>query len=64
MLKSSWVHPYTNCSCRVMKKIANEFHQGLLTIIIVLVIFEGIALKLEKVAQLFLASIHVHPCHP
>ena len=47
-----------------MKKIANKFHQGVLTIIIVLVIFERIALKLEKVAQLFVASIHLHPCHP
>ena len=47
-----------------MYKIANKFHQRVLTIIIVLVIFEGIALKLEKVAQLFLVSIHVYPCHP
>ena len=47
-----------------MKKIANKFHQRVLTIIIVLVIFESIVLKLEKVAQLFLVSIHVYPCHP
>ena len=47
-----------------MKKLANKFHQRVLTIIIVLVIFEGTALKLEKVAQLFLVLIHVHPCYP
>ena len=29
-----------------------------------LVIFAGIALKLEKVSQLFQVSIYVHPCHP
>ena len=31
---------------------------------IFLVIFAGMALKLEKLAQLFQVSIHVLPCHP
>lgn len=27
------LHPYTKCSCRVVKKISNGFHQAVLTII-------------------------------
>jgi len=34
-----------------MKKIPNKFHPGVLTIIIFLATFAGIALKLEKVGQ-------------
>ena len=37
-----------------MKKISNNFHQGALTQIKVLVIYAGIAIKLYQV------SIHVH----
>ena len=37
-----------------MKKVSNKFHQGALTIITFLLIFAGIALKLE-------VSIDVHP---
>ena len=43
-------------------KISNEFYQGDLTIII-LVIFEDMASKLEKIGPFFFVSIHFHPCH-
>ena len=36
-----------------MRKISNEFYQGELTIIILGVIFENIASKLEKIGQIF-----------
>ena len=36
-----------------MKKISNKFNQGALTAIIFLVIFAGIALKLENVGPTF-----------
>ena len=50
------VKPYTKCFCRLLC----EFYQRAL-----LVIYAGIALKLEKLGSIFLKfSIHVHPCHP
>ena len=38
----------TQCSCETIRKISNEFYQGELTIIIIWVIFEDMASKLEK----------------
>ena len=49
-------------SGKVAPTISNKFYQGALAIITFLLIFADIALKLENVAQLFLVSIHVHPC--
>ena len=55
---------YTKCSIGNMMQIS-RYLQGALTIIIFfLVIFADMALKLEKLAQLFQVSIHVLPCHP
>ena len=49
------VKPYTKCSRRLLC----EFYQRAL-----LVIYAGIALKLERLGSIFLKiSIHVHPCH-
>ena len=49
MLKSflSAFIPYTKCSCKTIRKISNEFYQGELTVIIVLVLFEDVASKLK-----------------
>ena len=44
---------YTKCSCKTMRKISHEFYQGELTIIILGVIFENIASKLEKIGPIF-----------
>ena len=56
---------YAKCSIGNMMKIS-RYLQGALTIIIFFfsVIFAGMALKLEKLAQPFQVSIHVLPCHP
>ena len=47
------LYTYTKCSCKTTRKISNEFCQGELTIIIVLVIFEDMASKLEKIGPIF-----------
>lgn len=44
-------YPDTKCSCRIIEKISIKFLRGALTIIIILVIFAGISLKLEKVVS-------------
>ena len=54
----------TKCSSETIRKISNESYQGELTIIIILVIFEDMASKLEKLAQFSQVSVHFHPCHP
>ena len=46
-----------------MKKISNEFYQRQLTIIIVLVVFENIASKLEKIGPIF-SSFNPFPSLP
>ena len=51
-------HP--KCSSETKRKISNEFYQGELTVIIILVIFEDMASKLENIAQFF----QVSTCHP
>ena len=43
------LYPYTECYCRVMKKISNKFRKGAPTILIILVSFA----KLEKVGPIF-----------
>ena len=57
------LHPYTKCYCRVMLKISNKIHQGAQTIIISLVIFTGVALKLENVDSTF-SSFNSFPSLP
>ena len=47
----------------MLRKISNEFYQGVLTIITFLVIFEKIASKLEKMAQFF-SSLNPFPSLP
>ena len=47
------LYSYTKCSCETMRKISNEFYKGELTIIIILVIFEDMASKLEKTGPIF-----------
>jgi len=42
-------YPDTKCSCRIIEKISNKILQRALTIILILAIFAGISLKLEKV---------------
>lgn len=44
-------YPDTKCSCRIIEKISIKFLRGALTIIIILAIFAGISLKLEKVGR-------------
>jgi len=46
-----------------LKKLSNEFYQGELTMIIFLVIFEGIASKLEKIGPIF-SSFNPFPSLP
>ena len=50
------VYTYTKFSCETIRKISNGFYQGELTIIIVLVIFEVMASKLEKIGPIFSSS--------
>ena len=54
---------YTKCSSETRRKISNEFYQGELTIIIILVIFEGMASKLEKIGPIF-SSFNPFPSLP
>ena len=60
------LYPNTKCSCETIRKISNEFYQGELTIIIILVIFEHQNLKklAQSSLQIFQVSIHFYPCHP
>ena len=45
--------------------VANKFHyKGALNIITFLVVFTGIALKLENGGPNFSSIISFHPCHP
>ena len=46
------LYPYRKCSCETMRKLSNEFYQGRLTIVILLVIFEDIASKSEKISPM------------
>ena len=46
-----------------MRKISNEVYRGELTIIIFLLIFENIALKLEKIGPIF-SSFNPFPSLP
>ena len=45
--------PIHKCSCSVITKISNKFHQEALIIIMFLVISAGIAFKLEKIGPTF-----------
>ena len=50
-----------------MKKISNKFHQGALTVIILLLISVDIALKLDKISYqfpIFMYKILFHVQHP
>ena len=42
----------TKCSSETIRKISNELYQGELIIIIILVIFEDVASKLEKIGPI------------
>ena len=42
----------TKCSSETIRKISNELYQGELIIIIILVIFEDMASKLEKIGPM------------
>ena len=53
----------TQCSCKTIRKISNEFYQGELTIIIILAIFEDMASKLEKNGPIF-SSFNPFPSLP
>ena len=46
-----------------MENISNQFHQGTLAMIDLLVIFTDIALKFEKFRPIFPVSVRVHSCH-
>ena len=50
---TSSLYPYKKCSCIVMKRISIKFHQKALNHKMFLVVFAGIALKLEKVCHIF-----------
>ena len=50
------VYTYAKFSCETIRKISNGFYQGELTIIIILVIFEDMASKLEKIDPIFSSS--------
>lgn len=45
-----------------MKKLLNKLYPGALPLL--LVVFAGVEIKLEKVDPTFQVSIHVHPYHP
>ena len=47
------IYPRTKCSCRVMKKMPNKFHQAALTIITFFGDFCNIALKSDKAGTTF-----------
>ena len=55
-------HPQ-NAALKTMRKISNEFYQGELTIIIILVTSEGMASKLEKIGPIF-SSFNPFPSLP
>jgi len=44
--------------------VANKFHKGALNIVTFLVVFAGIALKLENGGSNFSSTISFHPCQP
>ena len=68
-----WVNSVLNClnpntykksPLEFMKKISNKFYQGAsLTTITFLVIFAGIALKVEQIGPI-VSSINSYPCLP
>ena len=47
------LYPYKKCSCKTKSTISNAFRRGELTIIIILVIFEDMASKLEEIGPIF-----------
>ena len=58
-----FLYSYTKCSCKTTRKISNEFCQRELTIIFIVVIFEDMASKREKIGPIF-SSFNPFPSLP
>ena len=56
------LYPYTKCSCRIMKKLSNEFHQGALTIVLFWRVLWAWHLKLCKLETIGPAFSSFNSC--